>query len=62
MQVSVMDISVMYVSTAKDSLDAPLIAIVHSCNIFCLSKSNNQRSSNFFNATLSSRTLAVAGT
>ena len=30
---SVMDISVMYVSTAIDSLDAPLIAIVHSCTI-----------------------------
>ena len=40
MLVSVMDISVMYVSTAVDSLDAPLIAIVHSCNILCPSKSS----------------------
>ena len=37
----------MYVSIAIDSLDAPLIAIVHSCNILCLSKSNPATSPGF---------------
>ena len=40
MLVSVIDISVTYVSTAIDSLDAPMIAIVHSCNILCPGKSS----------------------